>query len=49
MRRRALALLLACAVLAGCGASGKSNQGNQQDPPRYRPNSNQNPGYDGSG
>ena len=46
MRRRALALAFACLVLAGCGAS-KAN--NQQDPPRYRPNSNQNPGYDGSG
>jgi hypothetical protein len=44
--RRALALLLAGVVLAGCGAS-KAND--QQDPPRYRPNSNQNPGYDGSG
>jgi len=33
-------------VLAGCGSSGASNQ---QEPPRQHPNSNQNPGYDGSG
>ncbi len=46
MRRRAAALLLACVVLAGCGASRANDR---QDPPRMRPNSNQNPGYDGSG
>ena len=47
VRRRALALLLGAAlVLAGCGASGANDR---QEPPRMRPNSNQNPGYDGSG
>jgi hypothetical protein len=41
-----LALLVSVIVLAGCGSSASNNQ---QEPPRYRPNSNQNPGYDGSG
>jgi hypothetical protein len=45
-RRRVLALLLGCVLVAGCGSSGASDR---QSPPRYRPNSNQNPGYDGSG
>jgi len=44
--RRILALLFTCVVVAGCGSSGASNQ---QEPPRQRPNSNQNPGYDGPG
>jgi len=41
-----LALLAAGLVLAGC-ASSSSNDQQPQVPPR--PNSNQNPGYDGSG
>ena len=45
--KRAFALLAAALVLAGCGSSGSSND--QEPLPRYRPNSNQNPGYDGPG
>jgi len=37
MRRRALALLAAGLVLAGCGTAA---QNNQPDQPRLRPNSN---------
>jgi hypothetical protein len=42
-----LALLASGLILAGCASSGSNDQ--QQPPPRYHPNSNQNPGYDGSG
>ena len=48
MRRRALALLAILLVLSGCGGAA-SNYNDQKPAPRYRPNSNQNPGYDGSG
>ncbi len=45
MRRRALALLAALLVLAGCGSS--SVQKNDQPPEhRLRPGSNQNPDMD---
>jgi hypothetical protein len=42
--RRALALVAALVVLAGCGSSGKTDT---QPLPVYRPNSNQtgDPGY----
>ena len=46
MRRRVLALLDVLLALAGCGSSASNNQ---QEPPPYPPNTNQNPGYDGSG
>jgi hypothetical protein len=44
MRKRAVALLVAVLVLAGCGESAQNN--NRPDPPRLRPNSNVNPDTD---
>jgi hypothetical protein len=43
MRRRAIALLAAVLVLAGCGSASQNNEPTQ---PRLHPNSNQNPDTD---
>jgi hypothetical protein len=43
MKRRAIALFFAALVLAGCGSAARNDQ---PEPPRLRPNSNQNPDTD---